>query len=146
MERAAGDSYQRQLQNTIRSKRQTGERSISITLLSHVWGIKISSSSNLDEAQLWNSDPRRFNILLRSVNDCMIAVSLHPQLINPAFFPPSFFFFRRIKRMKRVENKSRDRGHAGCQAICSAIPDADHVDPGTADARLSGGTRKSNGE
>ncbi|TWW67773.1 hypothetical protein D4764_02G0008140 [Takifugu flavidus] len=52
----------------------------------------------------------------------------------------------RIKRMKRVENKSRDRGHAGCQAICSAIPDADHVDPGNADARLSGGTRKSNGE
>lgn len=130
--------------NTIRSKRQTDDRSISITLLSHVWGIKISCSSNLDQAQLWNSDPRRFNILLRSVNDCMIAVSLHPQLINPP--PPSFFFSRRIKRMKRVENKSRDRGHAGCQAICSAIPDADHVHPGNADARLSGGTQKSNGE
>lgn len=45
--------------------------------------------------------------------------------------------------MRRVENKSRVRSRAGCQAICSAI---DHVDPGNADARLPIGTQKSNGE
>lgn len=106
-------------------------------------GIKISCSSTVDEAQLWNSDPGSFNILLRSVIDCMITESLHPQLITPSFFS-TFFFSRRIKGMRRVENNSRDRGHAECQAICLAIPDVDHADPGNADARLSGETRKSN--
>lgn len=46
--------------------------------------------------------------------------------------------------MESVEKKSRDRGHAERQAICSAIPDSDHVDPGNTDARLSGETQTSN--
>lgn len=46
--------------------------------------------------------------------------------------------------MESVENKSGDRHHIECQTICLAIPDSDHVDPGNADARLSGETRTSN--
>lgn len=125
--------------NMQRSKRLLDNQSILITLFSQFWGIK-SSWSNLDEAQLWDSDPGSFHILLRSVIGCMIAVSLQPQFINPSSFQRSFSLAG-LNGWRAWKKKSRERGHVECQTICLAIPDSD---PGNTDARLSGETQTSN--
>lgn len=98
----------------------------------------------MDEAQLWDPEPRSCNILRQSVIRCVIARSPQPPFINPSCFHRLFLSPGGLNGWRAWRKKGSERGHAECQTICLAIPDSDHVHPGNTDARLSGETQTSN--